>query len=211
MSRQAAGRWHCRAPGPPGEAAAAGGFCSLQNLHQREGASRAVQFSGARRKWLGPWRGYCHLGGQGPLLENISPRALLGETYVTDNYNSSGVPGTGSALPLQTPGPRASRAEGQHLQPMAAPLPLPGPGDAGAGTHKGRILHHSPPLSLVGATASSMGEGERETRGWSCCRPRSSEPCQPVRGDTTPRPHPLGWRSSSPPASGSVVASRGDK
>lgn len=148
-----------------------GRFLFVQNLHQWEGPSRAAQLSGAQRKWSGPQGGYCHLGGQGPLLENISLRALLGETYVTGNYNSSGVPGTGSALPLQTLGPRASGgAEGQHLQRTAAPLPPPGPCDAGTGTHKSRILHHLPPPSLAGAAASSMGEGEWVTWGRSCCQ-----------------------------------------
>lgn len=136
----------------------------MQNLQQQEGPSRAMQLSGAWRKWLGPREGYCHVGGQGPLLENISLRARLGEMYVTHKYNRSSMPGTGSALPLQTPGPRTSiGAEGQHLQRMAAPLPLPGLGDTGAGTHEGRILHHLPIPALVRATASSTGVGDMGT------------------------------------------------
>jgi len=178
----------------------------VQNLHQREGPSRAAQLSGARRKRLGPRGGYCHLGGQGPLLENISLRALLGETYVTDNYNSSGVPGTGSALPLQTPGPRASGgAEGQHLQLLYPRL--------AQGT---RVLSHT----KVGYCTTRLlcpqqhrgrRAGDPGTELLAAAGQGAGLPCQPVRGDpATPRPRPVGWRSSSPPASGTVVASRGD-
>lgn len=213
MSQQAAGHWHCRAPpGPPGEAAAVGGFCSCKTSTSGKvppGPHSSPELGGSSQA---PGGGYCHLGGQGSLLENFSPGTLLGETYVA-NYNSSSVPGTGSALPLRTPGPRASGAEGQHLQRMAVPLPPPSPGDAGAGTHKGRILHHSPPPSRPSQEPLPAAQGRRAGDLGTELLPAAGQgaglPCQPAHGDpAAPQPHPMGQRSGSPPACGTTVAAR---
>lgn len=83
-----------------------------ENLHQRECPSRAARLSGALRGSRRAPRGLLPSGRAG---ENLSRRAVLRETRVTHSDNNSGVPGPGSALPPQTPGPRGSGAEGQRL------------------------------------------------------------------------------------------------
>lgn len=124
--------------------------------------------------------------GRGLCWRVSPPGALLREMYVTGNYNSSGVPGPGSALPLQTPGPRASGAEGQHLQRTAVPLPRPG----------GCRHWHTQRQEDIAALTSSSGTG-------------SQAALPPACGDpAAPQPHPAGQRSGSPPPCGTVVAAR---
>lgn len=169
----------------------------MQNLHQREGPSRAARLSGALRGSRRPHGGCCQLGGQGLLMENLSRRALLRETCVTDSDNGSSVPGPGPALPPQTPGPRASGAEGQQL---LRPSPARGM-QALAHTKAGYCTTASSILS--GATASSTGK----ERGGLGAGSRAALPAH-ARVPQHLRWVPWAGGAALPPARGTVAAAR---